>query len=183
MTTDVTKALDNFVAKYTQQHNDEGKPMTVQFDSDWISPCHQADAEEGEWVAWQPARQAQEHDFTAFEDALEIQLHPDLIEYFSYYWSDNLNASAKQGNLQLLLPWNLDDFERLQQNLIGHLLMKRRLGQADTVFFAVTDEEDFIISLDNASGQVVLEQVGMEPKEILADNLADFLNHLQPRTV
>ena len=84
------------------------------------------------------------------------------------------------GNLQLLLPWNQDDMVRLQQNLVGHVLMKRRLDQPETLFFAVTDEEDFILSVDNQSGEVVLEQVGLLPQEVLAPDLASFLASLEP---
>ena len=43
-----------------------------------------------------------------------------------------------------------------------------------------TDEEDFIISIDNDTGEVVLEQVGKRPSEVLAPNLAEFLAHLKP---
>ena len=76
--------------------------------------------------------------------------------------------------------WNDDDAERLQQNLIGHVLMKRQLKQPETLFFALTDEEDFIVSVDNASGQVVLEQVGKPAQQVLAQDLAEFLATLQP---
>lgn len=180
MTSDITKALDNFVSQYLQLHREEDTPLTVQYDSEWVSPCHQMNADEGEWVTWQPVKQVQAQDFKGFEEALEIELNPDLKAYFSHLWSDNLNATTEKGGLQLLLPWNHDDFLRLQQNLVGHILMKRRLGQAETVFFAVTDEEDFIISVENKSGKVVLEQVGMVPKETLSDSLAEFLRELQP---
>jgi SecY interacting protein Syd len=58
--------------------------------------------------------------------------------------------------------------------------MKRRLRKPDTFFIAVTDEEDFIISVDNASGNVMLEQVGVEPTDILANSLTEFLQSISP---
>jgi SecY interacting protein Syd len=82
--------------------------------------------------------------------------------------------------LSLLFAWNKDDFERLQENLIGHILMKRRLKQEETVFFAVTDEEDMIISVDNASGSVWVERVGCKPHKQLSDSLAQFISQLTP---
>ena len=75
---------------------------------------------------------------------------------------------------------NSEDFERLQQNLIGHLLMKQRLRQAPTLFFGLTDEEDFILTVVNESGEVALEQVGREPANILAPSLAVFIEQLTP---
>jgi SecY interacting protein Syd len=34
--------------------------------------------------------------------------------------------------------------------------------------------------VDNSSGEVMLEQVGLLPKEVVAANLADFIHSLQP---
>jgi SecY interacting protein Syd len=64
--------------------------------------------------------------------------------------------------------------------LVGHILMKRRLKQPETLFIALTDEDDFILTVDNASGEVVLEQVGLLPKEVVAPNLEVFIQSLQP---
>lgn len=177
---DIHSALQRFVSDYVKLHETEQQPMVIQYDPQWPSPCHQSTGEKNEWVNWQPVPQNQGLSLSDFENALEMKIDPQLAEYFTSFWSDNLNAKTPRGDLQLLMPWNLDDFERLQQNLIAHVLMKRRLEQKDTLFFAVTDEEDFIISIDNESGQVVLEQVGLEPQEVLADDLFSFLNQLEP---
>ena len=74
----------------------------------------------------------------------------------------------------MLHAWNDEDFDMLLQNIVGHIMMKRRLGQEITIFFATTDEEDFILSVKNKTGEVVLEQVGCEPQEILSPDLASF---------
>ncbi len=58
--------------------------------------------------------------------------------------------------------------------------MKRRLKQPETLFVALPDEDDFILRVDNSSGEVMLEQVGLLPKEVVAANLADFIHSLQP---
>ncbi|MDC0601802.1 SecY-interacting protein [Aliiglaciecola sp.] len=177
---DIHSALQRFVSDYVNLHETEQQPMVIQFDPQWPSPCYQSFGEQNEWVNWKPVRQDQGLSLSDFENALEMKIDPQLADYFTSFWSDNLNAKTQRGSLQLLMPWNADDFERLQQNLIAHVLMKRRLDQKDTLFFAVTDEEDFIISVDNESGQVVLEQVGLEPQEVLADDLVSFLNQLEP---
>jgi len=59
--------------------------------------------------------------------------------------------------------------------------MKQRLKQAETVFFAVTDEEDMIITINNETGAVWVERVGCEPHKKLADSLAQFLTNIIPR--
>ena len=59
-------------------------------------------------------------------------------------------------------------------------MLKRRLKQPETLFFALTSEDDFILTLNNTSGEVMLEQVGLPPKEALAPDLATFIHSLQP---
>ena len=61
--------------------------------------------------------------------------------------------------------------------------MKQKLKQAETVFFAVTDEEDMIISLDNSSGEVWVERVGCKPHKKLSDSLVDFISQLTPKNL
>ena len=129
---------------------------------------------------WAPVQQGGVNNLSALEKGLDLKVNKQLEQYFTRYWSDNLNARTARGHLQLLLPWNQDDFVRLQENLIAHVMMKRRLRQPETLFFAVTDEEDFILSVLNDTGEVGLEQVGREPQEILAGSLAEFITQLSP---
>ena len=58
--------------------------------------------------------------------------------------------------------------------------MKRRLKQRETIFFAVTDEEDTMLSVLNSTGEVYLEQTGVEVKTLLAPDLISFLRQLRP---
>ena len=59
--------------------------------------------------------------------------------------------------------------------------MKTKLKQKLTVFFAITDDDDHIISLDNDDGSIWVEKVGSEPHKKLADTLAEFILQLTPR--
>ena len=95
-------------------------------------------------------------------------------------FSDSLDASCAEGDLSLLFAWSAKDFARLQENIIGHILMKQRLKQAETIFFAVTNEEDMIISLDNNTGEVWVEQVGCKPHKKISDSLVEFIGQLTP---
>ncbi|MCV2883262.1 SecY-interacting protein [Aestuariibacter sp. AA17] len=176
----IDDALADFIQRYFQTAKTEDHALRIEFDSQWQSACYLQVGDDGDWVEWQPVKRDVPGDFSGVESALEMTLNAQFKAYFGTYWSDNFNAKTSRGSLQLLMPWNNDDFIRLQQNLVGHVLMKRRLKQAETLFFAVTDEEDFIITVDNASGAVMLEQVGMLPKEKLADDLASFIKQLEP---
>lgn len=173
-------ALDIFINSYLQAHGEAGKRLEIDYDEAWPSACYQNVSEHSQLVEWKPILRSPCGDMSALESALDTQMNPQLKRYYGRYWSDNLNAKTPRGGLQLLQPWNQADFERLQQNLIGHILMKRRLKQPDTWFFAVTDEEDYIISVEGKTGHVVLEQVGLLPQETLASDLEGFLSMLTP---
>lgn len=176
---DVHQALGQFVERFNQLS--EQAQRQVPYDPEWPSPCVQSDgAADGELVAWQPALQQPKQSFDNIEQALEVNLHKDIKQFYTCYWSDNLVAKAPEGECELLQAWNEADFARLQENIIGHVLMKRRLSQPITIFFGVTNEEDFILTLDNETGAVMLEQVGCEPKRQLAATLVDFLAMLEP---
>lgn len=173
-------SLDGFIQAYQNLYLTEKKDLLIQYDKKWLSPCYIGVAEQDEWVNWQPKLREEPATFRGIEQALEITINPQLVCYYGRYWSDNLSAQSSRGELQLLQVWNEDDFVRLQQNLVAHVMMKRRLKQSETLFFALTDEEDFMICVDNATGQVVLEQVGLQPREVLAKDLASFITSLTP---
>lgn len=172
--------IESWFESLQQVHLSAGKPLQTIFEQDWLSPCQIGEPDESGYIRWQPVLREELVDFSDVERALEIELHPDIKLYFSHYWSNNIDAQTQRGHLQLLQAWNQEDFERLLQNIIGHVLMKRKLKQKITVFFAVTDEDDFILSVDNDSGKVMLEQVGLEAQEVLANSLSEFFEQLTP---
>jgi SecY interacting protein Syd len=187
----LVQILQQFSNQYINeyQHLHSHLPIIDQ-DDDWPSPCEVSPAEHGSnhhsisngQVYWQPVLLAKEQElnFDNVESALELTLHQDVKTYFTVLYSENLDARCEEGDLSLLFAWNKDDFQRLQENLIGHILMKQRLKQKETIFFAVTDEEDMIVSVDNNTGAVWVERVGCEPHKKLADSLAVFISRLVP---
>ena len=177
----VKTALLEFSEKYIKAYEQAEVALAIEFDVYGSSPCITRSS--GDTAIWQPTQQDMYLDFTDLERGMEVLVHDDFVDYFCCLWSDHLNANAARGGLQLLMVWNQDDFIRLQENLIAHLLMKRRLGQRDTLFFAQTEDENFILSILNETGEVVLEPVGQEPREVLAKNLTEFIGALTPVVV
>jgi SecY interacting protein Syd len=176
--TSVHQSLLNFTSSFTEKYQEQhGQLPTVVADREWLSPCEQgpSNAEEN---YWKPMLIHDNLMFNNVEEAMSIVLHDDFKKYFTCIYSESIDASCSEGELSLLFPWSKDDFERLQQNIIGHIMMKQRLKQNITLFFAVTDEEDMIISIDNQSGEVWVEQVGCQPHKKLANNVTEFIESL-----
>jgi SecY interacting protein Syd len=182
-----TLSLDRFITRYLAA----GRPPPEPFDPDWRSPCECgaafAGAAGGRYIHWQPVRREPPRDlpadqlFRGLEHALELTLHPDIKDYYGRYWSAGLDARAPDGPVGLILLWNPADFDRLAENLIGHALAKRRQRAPLTLFFAGTDpDSEYFLSVDNDGGQVLLELPGRRPVRVVADNLAVFLDSLEP---
>ncbi|MEG9539212.1 SecY-interacting protein [Pantoea piersonii] len=106
-------------------------------------------------------------------------LQQDIAAFYTAQFAGDMAARCGQRELSLLQVWSEEDFLRLQENLIGHLIMKRRLKQTPTLFIAATESEQEIISLCNLSGEVILEQPGTKKREVLSENIQNFLKSLQ----
>jgi SecY interacting protein Syd len=182
MSSAVERALDSFVQKLNEL---QPEAPTLPYNPDWPSDCYLNTGSAGESVKWKPALQNEPSDmFSRMEEALDERVHPDIIAYFSRFWSDPLPATCSDGDLSLIQVWNPDDMERLRSNLIGHALSKRQQKRPLTFFFACAEPDDnYFISVDNFSGEVLLELPGKPPVRRLADNLAEFLNSLEPRKI
>ena len=176
MSQQLTTAWQHFIDNWLTLAQEKGFP-TIEHDPDWPSPC---EFEQGDSLHWQPVKIDEQLSFDNVEHAMELKLNQEYTAFFSLFYSDNLDATHSNGQLQFLQAWSKPDFERLQQNLIGHLMMKAKLKQAATLFFAVTDEDDLNIVINNESGEVCLEYVGKEPHQVLAASLSEFIGQTQP---
>ena len=160
--------------------------MFTEFDPQWRSPCEIGEPwndEHGEQrIAWRPVkRHTVADDFAGLERALEIEIHPDVKAHYGRYWSANLEAQAPDGYVDLLYLWNPQDVDRLTENLIGHALACRYNKTPFSVFFACTEESsDLFLTINNATGQVMLEEPGKAPLRVISESLAEFMTSLTP---
>lgn len=167
-----------------------GTTLQTDYDPEWTSPCERGQPQSRDdgatLIHWQPVPRFDSQgiapeDFAGLENALEVGIHPDFKAYFSSFWSGGLETTASEGHVSLLQVWNPQDVDRLIENMIGHVLGQRRVRAPLAFFFACTEpDSDLILSIDNASGAVLLEQPGRKPLRTVADSLATFINTLQP---
>ena len=179
----VADALRRFVGGYVNAYPD----LTEVFDPDWRSPCEVGEPYTGrdgvEVVRWRPVERRYAADFAGLENALEEPIHPDIEAYYGTYWAGGLEAAAPDGHVSLILLWSPADAERLVENLIGHALAKQRARAPFSVFFACTEEDsELFLSVENATGRVLLERPGYKPIRAVAESLAEFLGVLEPRS-
>ncbi|MDT0602286.1 SecY-interacting protein [Thalassotalea castellviae] len=178
--TQLTANILTFSQRYVEQYQEKLQHLPlVEHDEQWPSPCLQNKFDE-KLMCWQPVEMQPALSFANLEDALDLVIHPSIVHYFTTIFSENIPASCSEGHLQLLFAWSEDDFARLQENLIGHVLMKQKLKQTVTLFFAVTDDDNIMLTVENESGEVWAERVGCKPHKKIADSLTDFIASLQP---
>lgn len=132
-------------------------------------------------VSWQPVKREVEGSFANVEHALELTLWPEINHFYGQYFSAPLLFDSEWGTGELLQVWNEDDFTCLQQNLIGHLMMKKKLKQPPTWFIGLLDEGDKMLTINNSDGSVWIELPGEIPTQQLSPSLAEFIGALSPR--
>lgn len=174
-------ALTDFSLRYVQAHQQaKGHYPITQELADWPSPALMAGNAQDNEGYWQPAVRELKGEFSNIEQALERTLHPDIKAFYAHQFAADMKANWQGNSLSLVQVWNEEDFTRLQENIIGHLLMQKRLGLQASVFIATTDSELDVISLCELSGEVIFERLGTKQRDILAPSLAHFLFALEP---
>lgn len=170
----VVSALE---ALFTRQRSVGGIPL-VAFDADFSSPAEILPAHQGQ-VGWQAWLKPQASSFANVGQALALDVHPSLSAFYGHYYAGNVEGCFKGLFLTLLQPWNEQDFERLQENQIAHQLMMKKLKLPASWFLASCHDEQKLVTLNNASGEVQLERLGKGVIGVLAPTLAEFLRQVE----
>lgn len=176
----VSRALRDFTHKYLEHWlTRTGRPPASQALFGVPSPC--AVDEDDQQVYWQPRAPADRLTLDGVERALELRLRPEAWAFYGSQLAGDMLASFEDQRVELLQIWSDADGIRIQENLIGHLLMQKRLKLAPTVFIATTESELTLVSMSNLTGEVLLEDIGSRRARVLSANLVDFLTSLAPR--
>lgn len=151
----------------------------IQHDSDWPSPCEVAEPLADGFIQWQAVRREPCGSLNDLAKALEVEFADSLNQFYGAFFAGPIMAKIDQHEIELLQAWSEDDFDLLQQNITGHVLMKRKLKQPPSVFIGLTQQEDLLVSVLLESGEVCLEYVGKKPHHVLATNLEEFIQALK----
>ena len=142
------------------------------------SPCISATDDDA--VYWQPQPFTAEQNISAVERALDIVIQQPIHSYYTTQFAGDMAARFAGETMLLLQTWSPDDFRRVQENLIGHLVVQKRLKLSPTLFIATLESELEVISVCNLSGEVLKETLGTRKRTILSPSLASFLDQLEP---
>ncbi|ASM49517.1 SecY interacting protein Syd [Pseudoalteromonas espejiana DSM 9414] len=153
-------------------------PLMAQ-DDQWPSPCEFGDVDTQGNIQWKGVQQSPAGSFADLANALELSFPDGFNEFYGYMYGGSILASIDGHHVELLQAWNKDDFEMLQQNMTGHVLMKRKLKQPETLFIGLTAQDDLLVTVQVNTGEVCLEYVGKKPHHVLAPNIASFLKALE----
>ncbi len=182
MSDQVVSALTALMARWVSYQCRRVGEVWCSSDPQWRSVCETGKQCAG-LSAWRPVARPAAASMQNIADALGTTLHPALSAYYCHGFAGPMAFSFKGLRVELIQPWNDDDYLLLQENLIGHALMQRRLKLPATFFIAATRDDRYLISLDNHSGAVLFERVGQPGGTELAASLPAFLARLEPLAV
>jgi SecY interacting protein Syd len=180
-----SSALDQFFKNYIAAYDSALSEFPRYYPLDEVSPCivealvHNTDSA----VLWQPVLREEAGSFSNVEQALEISLQQDIHQFYGRYFSAPLQFTSPWGEGELLQAWNQTDFEYLQQNIIGHLIMKKKLKQEATWFIGLLGDGDKMLTVNNDTGAVWIEVPGEKPSQCIASALSEFINQISPSIV
>ncbi len=183
MTQSVADALFCFSQKYLKAWQDNYQSLPKSEDLVGLaSPCIENSGVEkssDEYLLWQPVKRDLHADFSNVEAGVEIAIHDDIKAFYGSQYSSDMGASWNKKPFTLLQVWSDEDFVRLQENILGHLVTQRRFKLQPTVFIGVTDSELDVLSICNISGNVILERLGTDKRDILATSIVEFLSQIE----
>ncbi|AKJ43059.1 SecY-interacting protein [Pragia fontium] len=180
MTYPVISALTQFTSAFVEgwQQQTGHEPASEQLYG-VASPCIVRTLEES--VLWLPQPFSAPASLANVERGVNLSLREEGVHYFTAQYAGDMAARFGELDLSLIQVWSEEDFVRLQENLIGHLVTQRRLKLSPTLFIATTDSEMEMVSLCNLTGEVVLEHFGTSKRETLSASLDLFLQKLVPQ--
>ncbi|MFV1466331.1 MULTISPECIES: SecY-interacting protein [Idiomarina] len=175
------KTLEETIDALMERYQNQVPVRYTEYVEEWSSPIY-GEVIDDDTVEWTPSLQAKPLAFDELEKALETTFHDSIKALFGRWYAGDLALSYQGHPIHLLQIQSEEDGERLLANITGHILMKRRLKQPETVFIGLgVDNEDLLLSIDNHSGAIGLEWVGKEQHEVLADSLSGWLNECEPK--
>ena len=173
----VTETLGTLLERYVLVMEEYGM-ITVEADPEWPSPCEVGTPDEEGMIAWKPTAMTVPPDFSDMEAAIGETLHPDIKAFYGSYWAGEVQAGYEDETVLLRTVWNPKDLARTKAALIDHALARREALSGSATIFVANTNSDLFFSVDNVTGEVLLEEPGNPPQGVSAPSLSHFLADL-----
>lgn len=151
----------------------------MEHDPQWPSPCENGAVDEQGFIQYQAVARQPSANLNDLAKALEVEFPDALSQFYGSFFSGPIRGQLDDHHIELLQVWNEADYDQLQQNITGHVLMKRKLKQPETLFIGLTEQDDLLVTVQVNTGEVCLEYVGKKPHHVLAPNIESFLKALE----
>ena len=176
----VLQALEEYFARaLTPEALSAGPLLRVQPDPGRPSPCDLRDVDEYGMVGWRPVLRLPPGDFSSVEEVAGVPLHPDARDFLGGFWARSFEVTYERESGLHFIPAFSADEQQWTRRLAGqrsHIAATRAEARPVTVFIG-NSADDRYFSVENATGEVLLEDFGRPPR-VLAPSLVEFLSSL-----
>ncbi|MBG0829034.1 SecY-interacting protein Syd [Planomonospora sp. ID67723] len=152
----------------------------VEFDPGWPSPCCTGEPDAEGMIRWLPVEMDRPEPLAAVEAAFAesgLLLHPDAAAFYGGFWSGPVESEHSGEEVMLNTVWNEAQLATTTASLVMGVRLQARSMQTITVPIGGTGS-DLFFALDNTTGEILLQEVGSPPLQVVAPSLAAFLDEL-----
>ena len=149
----------------------------VEHDPEWTSPCELLPPDADGMVRWRPVAMESSPDFADLEAAAGIRLHPDIRAFYGSFWGWGGEGEHSGESVSLRVAWNPEDLDQIKQGIVEHVAVCAAHPTPATVHVANT-ASDLYFSVDNTTGEVLLEEPGHPRLQVVAPSLSRFLTEM-----
>lgn len=171
-------SLEEFIQRYINDYQTSLGDLPQYYFMGEQSPCCEKIVAEDIASGWQLVVRDNPGKFDNVAAALNLELHSEIDAFYGQYFAAPMLFDSPWGQGELLQVYSEDDFEYLQKNIIGHLMMKQKLKQPLTWFIGVIGDDEQMVTVNNDDGSVWIEVPGEIQSVRLADSLSLFIDEL-----
>jgi len=166
---------DYFKRKYARWRRHRNSLPLISWDEDVPSFMYIGEVNDEGYVQWRVAHKAENDDFSEVRKKYNVDLHPDIVEYFNSYWFLELTGEYEDYNIILepVVPGiGLRDFyHKLEEYYSSH---DNQLNDIPIGFEA----DGLLVLVNNQTGEVLIEDHERGTYEQIADSLKELISQM-----
>lgn len=166
---------DYFKRKYARWEQYKNSFPKISWDEDVPSFMYIGEIDNEGYIQWKAAPKAEIYDFSEVKEQYNVEIHPDIKEYFNSYWFLELTGSYKDYSIILepVIPGiGLKDFyHNLGEYYSSH---ENQLKYIPIGF----ESDGLLVLVNNKTGEVLIEDHERGSYEKIAENLGELIKQM-----